>query len=165
MMDFLKPYLGLIQAASIIAVALGLFAGGVKVGAGHVQSKWDKERAANATAAIREVDQRIAENEIEREKNRETNRIIQRAHDAELERVRAVVGNAPRMRPGAGICGRSAGATEAGGAGGGNGANSGSRLVREDVGRDIDALKIRVEEVLAAGRACQKFVTENRIEP
>lgn len=40
-------------------------------------------------------------------------------------------------------------------------ANSRSRLVREDVRRDIDALKMRVEEAFAAGRACQSWLVDS----
>jgi hypothetical protein len=47
------------------------------------------------------------------------------------------------------------------GAGIGNAADTNGRLVSESVQRDIDALKLRVEEAFAAGRTCQPFVLAN----
>jgi hypothetical protein len=51
MISFLKPYLGAIQAVAVLAAALALFAGGLKVGVDRVQVKWEADRLAQAEAA------------------------------------------------------------------------------------------------------------------
>lgn len=43
--------MGMLKAGVFIAVALGLFGGGVKVGADHVRAKRDREKAAQMEAA------------------------------------------------------------------------------------------------------------------
>jgi hypothetical protein len=66
------------------------------------------------------------------------------------------------MRAGLAItCGGPANPAQTASAGGGDAADTGGRLVREDVQRDIDALKLRVEEAFAAGRTYQAFVPAN----
>lgn len=69
-----------------------------------------------------------------------------------------------RVRVGTAICGP-APATEDAGAGGRNEADPAGRLVRDDVDRDIKALKIAVEEHLATGRACQAVLREKGLTP
>ena len=63
------------------------------------------------------------------------------------------------------ICAGFAATTETQNATSRDGTDPGIRLVREDIQRDIDALKLRVEEAFAAGRACQAFVVANGMEP
>jgi hypothetical protein len=47
-MNFLSPYLGILKAVAIIAAALFVF----KLGAGSVQSQWDRERMEQANATL-----------------------------------------------------------------------------------------------------------------
>jgi hypothetical protein len=103
---------------------------------------------------------REQENEAERETNRENNRLIQKAHDAELDRVRAAL-NSQRLRIGPAICGEPAGSTQAGGASGSNGADTGGRVLSAEMDGAVKALIEETERAAATGRACQAFVLVN----
>jgi len=52
MLAALSPYLGAAKAALVAAVLLGLFALGVRVGAGRVQAEWDAEKAQRLADAL-----------------------------------------------------------------------------------------------------------------
>lgn len=69
-----------------------------------------------------------------------------------------------RVRVGAGTCGPAT-ATKTDDAGSGDGADSPSRLVREDVERDTRALTEAVELDLATGRTCQAWGKNNGFMP
>lgn len=51
-MNFLSPYIGILKAVALVAIVLGLFGAGAKVGAGHIQAKWDQEKAEQADATL-----------------------------------------------------------------------------------------------------------------
>ncbi len=165
MLNFLSPYLGALKAAAIIAACLVLFWAGHHFGAQGVQSKWDAEIAWRKQVENAAILKRTQENAAEAENNRETNRLITKAHDAQISQLRTAIANAPRLRVGTAICGGSPRAPEAAGTSSGNGIDPGAGVVREDARRDLDALKIRVEEAFAAGRACQAFVESKGMTP
>ncbi|RJF99004.1 hypothetical protein [Noviherbaspirillum saxi] len=157
-MNIFKPFIEPALKFAKVAFCIALFATGFYMG-GHIEEgKCAVAAAARATAENKALIERNAENEAEREKNRESNRLIQKAHDFELGRVRASIVSAPRLRVGPAICGQPSGTPEARSAGSSDAADPGGRLVREDIGRDLDALKLQVEEAFAAGRACQAFI-------
>ncbi len=90
--------------------------------------------------------------------------ITEKKHE-ELQPVRERIVT-QRVYVGAAVCGDGpSAAAQAESAAGGIGANSPGRLVREDVERDLVALKLAVEEDLATGRACQATLRENGMVP
>lgn len=100
-------------------------------------------------------------------KNDAINKFLTKEHDEKLAPVVASV-TTQRLRIGPAICaGRSAAAApaKAESTGGGDGADSASRLVQGQLERDIAALEIRVEQALAAGRTCQEFLIEQGMAP
>jgi len=114
-------------------------------------------RDANATTA------RLRENLATGAKQDASNIIITKAKNEELAPVVRRI-YVDRVRVGTGVCGPSSPAQTEGPAGGDR-ADPPGRLVREDVERDLRALKEAVEQDLATGRACQAFVRENGLVP
>lgn len=163
-MNSLAPYLLWIKLGAAVALVLAIFGAGHHYGSGSVNAKWDKSKAAQAAAENAAILKRTADNAALAAKQSETNSNITKAHDEELATVRASIAN-HRVRVGPAICGRSAARAQAESTSSGDAVDSSSRLVRQDLERDLRALEIRVEEALATGRACQKFVTENGLAP
>jgi hypothetical protein len=130
-----------------------------------LQSEWDKETADRKDAENRAVFDRIRNNERIAEQQEIDRQRITKVHHDELAKVRADIARAPGLRVGPGICAGFASGTETKSVGGRDGANTGGGMVREDVRRDIDALKLRVEEAFAAGRACQEVIRSNGMAP
>jgi hypothetical protein len=122
-----------------------------------VQVKWNAAIATEKAANDLLVDKRREDNRALAAKQLLDSANIQRKHDEEIATARLAAARRERVRIGTALC-PVAGPTEAGGAGGGDGADSGARLVREDIDRDIRALEVRVEEAFAAGRAAQALI-------
>lgn len=155
----------LVGAVLLITLASGGWLGLRHYGAARFEAgRADaiKERAqADATA----VQKRTTENATVAVRQVVTNATITEKKNEELAPVRERIVT-QRVYVGAAICGDGpAGPTEAEDAAGGDGADPARRLVRADVERDIRALKIRVEEALATGRACQAWGAENGFVP
>lgn len=164
-MNFLEPYLGFLKAAAVIAAVIALFGAGHHFGAQGVRADWAKETAERKTAENRAVFERLRNNERQIEQDRiNSQRIAKEKKDA-IDKVRADIARAPGLRVGPGICSGFASAAQAGGAGSGDGADSRTRLVPEEIRRDIDALKLEVELAFAAGRAAQEFIRSNGMAP
>lgn len=147
-MKFLIPW----QVKACIVVALGA---GVALAYGWTwQRGYDtaiRERtASDAVAVVAKLNDNVAVTLAASE----TNTVIERMNREELEPVVERI-YVDRVRVGKALC-PAAPATESESASGGDGGDSTGRLVREDVERDIRALKVRVEEGFAAGRACQE---------
>ena len=115
--------------------------------------------AADALAVLR----RTEENAVLAERQGATNLKITEAKHEELAPVRERI-VVERVRVGTAICGPAA-PTQAESPSSGNEADPPGRLVREDVERDLRALKLQVEEHLGTARACQAFLRENGMAP
>lgn len=159
------PYLNAIKVVAVLLLAAVLFGAGHHFGAQGVQSAWDADTAARAVAGQKAVLTRMAENEVERERNRENNRLLQRSYESEITHLRAAIDAAPRLRVGSSFCGGVPGQTQAGGASSSDGADPGGRLLPEEVDRAVKALIEETERAAATGRACQVFVQENGLAP
>lgn len=146
------------------AALVGLLALGhvVRVHAAHADGRAEAiaERAANDAKAVAA---RIRENAVTGDRQDAVNTIITKAKNEELAPVLHRIA-ADRVRVGPAICGPAAPA-KAESAAGGDRADPPGRLVREDIERDLRALKEAVEQDLATGRACQAFVRENGLTP
>jgi prophage endopeptidase len=118
------------------------------------------ERAARDAVA---VITRTQDNAALAIKQDNINHIITKVKNEELAPVRERI-VIQRVHVGTAICGPAA-TPEAESAAGSDRADPPGRLVREDVDRDIRALKLAVEEGLATGRACQAFLVQNGLVP
>lgn len=120
------------------------------------------ERAAADAAAVQK---RSTENAAEAVRQVVSSATITEKKHEEIAPVRERIVT-QRVYVGAGVCGdRPAGAAEAESAAGSDSADPPRRLVREDVERDLVALKLAVEEDLATGRACQRVLQDNGMVP
>lgn len=149
--------------AGALALAIG-FGCGWAINGWRLESDYEAEKAERAKAENIAILQRIKNNERAVEQNAIDNQRITKEKNDAIDKVRADIARSSWVR-GSAICGGSADSTEAKSTVGGDGKNTGGGLVREDVRRDIDALKMRVEEALAAGRACQEFVKSKGMAP
>lgn len=152
-----------ILATIILAGACAAF-GWVR-GASHVQAEWETTNTVRVEAERRALLAREQDNAERRATQAAINNAITLGKDNEITRLIARVERLGRLRVGPAICGGSAASTEATSAGGGNSADSSTRLVREDVDRDFKALIVAVETDLATGRACQAFIKDNGLVP
>jgi len=164
---------------AMIAFAVALMGFGWVKGARHVQHEWDAAEGARAKAVAQAYTTRIASNQVVAAKQAADNAAIQKGKDDEIARLTAAVNSAPRLRVGTAICGGPAATAKTEGAGSGDCSNSPIGLVqpdpgrdsdaqvevREDVDRDLKALKLAVETDLATGRACQAFIKANDLVP
>jgi prophage endopeptidase len=148
-----------ILAGLLVLGALGVrWYGAHQFDAGHAAAV-DERAAADTLAVLR----RTEENSVLVARQGAINLKITETKHEEMQPVRERI-VAQRVYVGSAICGPAA-APDAKSTAGGDGADSPRRLVREDVDRDIRALKLAVEEDLATGRACQATLRENGLVP
>ena len=155
-------------AYGVVLAVLVLFAGAVHergVGAAAVQARWDASIADQARVLSHAIAARDDENEQRAKNQAAIAADIQTEHDAEIATIRARLAAAPRLRIGAALCGGPAASASADVPGSGDATDPPGRLVRDDIGRDIDALKLAVETDLATGRACQNEARRNGLAP
>jgi hypothetical protein len=142
-------------AAALVLAGLGVRAYGAHEYHAGVAAEQEAQRARTLVATVA----RVQDNAVEASKQQSINlTVTEKKHEELAPVIRTVY--VDRVRVGAASCGPAA-STEAASTGGGNGADSAGRLVREDVERDTRALDVAVEEALATGRACQEFVVRN----
>ncbi|MFJ3045315.1 hypothetical protein ACIPEN_05760 [Herbaspirillum chlorophenolicum] len=135
-------------------------------GAGRIQKKWDLQVQQQKDVNDAAIDLRREQNRAISAEQALASAKNQKAHDDEIAKVRADLRNSERLRLGAAWCdGATPGSAEAGSASISNGADTGGRLVREDLDRDLKALMDRVETALGAGRSAQKFIRDNGMAP
>lgn len=161
----LLPWKQIGIAAAIFLAMTGLWWGVsnhyTDVGRAEVQAKWEGEKKAIKDAETAATLKREKENVLAKEKQDRINQTITEKWNAEIAKLRNDVAIAKRVRVGTALCGqRSSGTAEADSAQSSAPADTGTIVVRDDVDRDIRALKIKVEEGFAAGRACQAFIIE-----
>lgn len=153
---------------TIVAAFAALLIGGGfgwTINGWRMESTYEAEKAERTKAENIAILQRIKNNERAVEQNTIDNRRITKEKNEAIDKVRADIARAPGLRVGPAICSGFAAGAEAKSTGSSDGTNPGGGLVREDVRRDIDALKLQVEEALAAGRAAQDFIKTNGMAP
>tara|TARA_R110000868_G_C10972514_1_gene770262 strand:+ start:2047 stop:2550 length:504 start_codon:yes stop_codon:yes gene_type:complete len=130
----------------------------IEQGKALIYQEW---KIADAEREEKENDARIEE----QQKQASINESIKKGHAHEIAKIRASITSAPKLRVGSAICGEFAKSPEATGTSGGVEADTGTRLVRDDIDRDIKSLELKVEEAFATCRAAQKFITANELAP
>lgn len=142
-----------LRLLSIAAVAALLFGAGYHLGATRTTAKRDAEdRAAIA--------QRIEDNaELQRLQSRQL-AANERNHADEIKTVQrtAAVLAAQRLRLPASAC---AGAAQAEGASGGDGAAAGTVLLPERIDANLRALTLKADTIVANCRTAQRFIHDN----
>jgi prophage endopeptidase len=152
------------KAGAAVALAAAIAAGVQAYGAhkyqqGHAAAV--SERAARDLVA---VVNRTKENTALSIKQDAINAVLTKAKNEELAPVVARIA-AQRVRVGAALCDGPPAPAQTESTAGSDSADPPGRLVRQDVERDIVALKLAVEEDLATGRACQAFLDKNGLVP
>ena len=135
-------------------------------GRADVQVLWEAEKKSRSAAETKAVAQRAAENLAQARQQAARAAAITKVYDEEINAVRTRLAAAERMRKPA-FCASAGPAAPAGagGAEGGVAADPSSWLLPDAVARDIQALILQTEVVVATGRACQSFVRENGMAP
>jgi hypothetical protein len=154
------------RAGAAVLLAVAVAAGVLFYGAHQYESGHDAAVSERAARDLVAVVTRTKNNAVLSIKQDAINSIITKAKNEELDPVRSRIAAAPGVRVGAAICpGGPAAPAQTESAAGSDGADPPGRLVRPDVDRDIRALKLAIEDDLATGRACQRFLQENGLVP
>lgn len=119
----------------------------------------DQRAARDAVAVVA----RVQDNAVLSIKQDAINAVLTKVKNEELAPVLHRIA-ADRVRVGPAICGPATPA-QAQSAAGSDRSDPPGRLVRDDIERDLRALKAAVEQDLATGRACQAFVRDNGLVP
>jgi prophage endopeptidase len=150
----------LVIGITILAVLGAKYYGARQFAAGHAAAV-DERARADAAAVL----ERAAENTVVAAHQDANNATITEKTHEEVQPVRERIVT-QRVYVGTAICGGGPAApAEAESPGSSDGADPPGRLVREDVERDIRALKLAVEEDLATGRACQRVLEQEGMVP
>jgi len=151
----------LVLAGLLVVAALGVHRYGLE----QYGEGYDAALEARAGADTLAVAKRADDNQATAARQAASNATITEKKHEEIQPVRERIVT-QRVYVGAAVCGeRPAVPAEAEGAAGGDVADSARRLVREDVERDIRALKLQVEEHLATARACQQVLRDEGMAP
>lgn len=130
----------------------------INEGKAEVMQLW---KIADAEREEKANDDRIAEQQHQAA----INESIKKEHANEINKIRAFIAGAPKLRVGSAICGEFAKTPEATSTSGSIEANTSTRVVRDDIDRDIKSLELNVEEAFATCRAAQEFIIENGLAP
>lgn len=103
-------------------------------------------------------------NEQVKAKQGEVNDLLKKGYDSEIIDIRTMY-NAERLRVGPKFCGDSAVPTIANSPGGSDGAVATTRVLPEDIERDIKALGQTLETAMTACRVAQQFLIQNHLAP
>jgi hypothetical protein len=150
-------------AIKALAAAL-IFGAGWAVNGWRLNAKHDAEDAERMRTANAAILTQINNNERKAEQDKLNSARIAKEHKRELDKVRADIA-ADSLRVGPAICSGSTEGAQADSASGGNGANTGSRLLPPEIDRDIKALMNEMESTAATGRAAQEFIRSNGLAP
>lgn len=164
-MKALDPYIGAIKALAVICIALGLLWTGHHFGAQGVQAKWDRETAQRKTDENSAILSRIRNNERIAEQQEADKKRMKKGHADEIAQVRAAYAADRGLRVDAAIC---AGFTEGARADGARGSDAGAAgtvALPEEVERDLRALMLEADTMLATCRVAQEFIRSNGMAP
>lgn len=153
-----------LAVALLVGGAVGgayLHVHGVAQGRAAVQALWDANKKVRAEAEKKAVARRAAENLAEAKQQAATALAITKAHDDEINDVRARLAAERMRRPAFCASAGPAASANADGSPGRPTADPAGGLLPDAVARDIQALILQTEEVAATGRACQAFVRGN----
>lgn len=164
-MSALDPYIGAIKAIVLVAIAICLLWAGHHFGAQGVQADWNKDIADRAKAEKAAVLARVSENQgIFRRQELDSQKIT-KAHDDELNKVRADLSRSERLRIGSALCGGPARPAKTAGASSGNATDPAGRVLSAEMDGIFKSLILEMEQAAATGRACQSFARKNGMAP
>lgn len=152
------------RITAVIALLLAVFGWGYWNGFRHEHRAWEADTAKRNAAESAAIIARQSDNAKIAQQQADTIAAIQKAHDEELDTVRARLAAAERMRKPA-FCGGSTSPAKAESSPSSNAPDTASGLLPEQVEHDIRALILETEEVAATARACQAFVRDNGMAP
>jgi hypothetical protein len=164
-MNFLTPYLGIAKAIAVIAAALALFGAGHHFGAQGVQADWSKETADRKTAETAAILTRIKNNERIADQQEIDHQKLKKGHTNEIAQIRAAYATDRGLRLPATVCRGLAASTETESASRGNGAAAGTVALPDSIDRDLRALMLEVDTIVAGCRVAQAFIRDNGMAP
>jgi hypothetical protein len=130
----------------------------IEIGRQEVRTEWVIEKA--------EYEEKANDARIEEQQKQATiNESVKKGHANEISKIRASIASAPKLRVGSAICGEFVKSPEATSTSGSIEADTRTRVVRDDIDRDIKSLELVVEEAFATCRSAQKFITANGLAP
>jgi len=158
MMTFLKA----------IPVSIYLFLGVVALcvffefhGRNVVQERWDFAKQQQAINDQQQIDQRYAEIADLKAAQAITNQTIQKVHDEEINTISSALARSERLRISTKFCLDPARQANTKSPASSDGADTGGRLLSEEVDRAVKQLILETEKATATGRAAQAFIREN----
>jgi hypothetical protein len=160
----LERLVAVVLLAVVLTVTgwLGLrWYGAERYDAGHAAAITERAEA-DAKAVLKRTD----DNAALAARQDATNTTITKEKDDEIADLRRRLAAAGRLRVGAAVCpDRPATPAQAEGPASGDGADPSAGLVSAAADRDLKQLIADVETDLATGRACQRFLQDNRLVP
>lgn len=130
-------------------------------GRSAIQQKWNIDKAIQAQQSKDALERRHAENATLESKQIIINNQIQKVHDEEIRKINDALANSERLRIGTRFCANSARQTNIKSSTSGDGTDTTSRLLSEEVDRAVKQLILESERVAATGRAAQEFIRKN----
>lgn len=164
-MKFIEPYIGAFKALAVLCVALALLWIGHRFGAQGVQAKWDRETAQRKADENAAVMSRIRNNERIVEQQAIDKQRMKKGHADEIAQIRAAYAADRGLRLNADVCAGLAEGAKADGAGRGDGTTSGSIALPDEIERDLRALMLEADTVVASCRVAQEFIRSNGMAP
>ncbi|PRC93106.1 hypothetical protein S2091_2192 [Solimicrobium silvestre] len=130
-------------------------------GRSFVQRQWNSDKVVQTQLAKIKQEQRDAENSQLKTQQTTISSTIQKVHDDEISRLTTALNDSRRLRIGSQFCGATSGQTDTQSATSGAAADTGGRVLSEEMDRAVKQLIFESEQVAATGRAAQAFIREN----
>lgn len=131
----------------------------------ELRSDWAKETAERKEAENLAVFQRLRNNERAKEQQEIDSQRMKKENADEIAKIHAAYDRAPGLRINKNICAGFAARTEAESASRSNGETASTGLLPEPYNRDIRALMLEADEIVAGCRVAQKFIQSNGMAP
>ncbi|WP_428719149.1 hypothetical protein [Undibacterium curvum] len=127
-------------------------------GRAELQARWDAETRQRIAAENSAILTRIKNNERLAEQQAIDKQKLKAGYEKEIADVRAVAAIAGRLRISQGVCAGFASAAQTDGSTGGAATATGTRTLPEPYARDIGALMLEADEIVASCRVAQEYL-------
>jgi hypothetical protein len=155
-----------IAIAAVIAILLAGSHWKVYVmGGDSVRVEWQAETLKRKTAENAAILTRIKNNERTADQQEVDRQKLKKGHTDEIAQIRAAYATDRGLRLPATVCRGLAAGTEAESASRGNGSTSGTVALPGSIERDLRALMLEADTVVAGCRVAQAFIRDNGMAP
>lgn len=136
------------------------FVFGHKKGAGSVQAEWDAAELKRKKDEQEALIARIAENGEIAKKHEAEKALLRKGYNDEIAQIRRDASTAGRLRVSANLCREFALSSHTDGTAGSDAGATGTWLLPEVYSRDIGALMLEADEIVASCRVAQNFLIQ-----